>query len=105
VNVGTRWPGVLLALLLVFVGGSARQDVAGSGAGTGLSASVSAVHVLSVPSPDACWALCRTGDWPRPAHVDASPDAGGEAAPEVIASGQGSIRAPPSVRSPVLSNP
>ncbi|MET8764103.1 hypothetical protein [Lentzea sp. NPDC004782] len=90
-----RWSGVLLALLLVFVGGSARQDVADSGAGSGLSASVSAVHVLSVPSPDACWALCRTGEWPPPPHVQALPDVGGEVAPEVVASGRGSIRAPP----------
>ncbi|WP_156212994.1 hypothetical protein [Lentzea aerocolonigenes] len=92
-----RLSGVLLALVLVFVGSSARQDVSDSGAGSGLSASVSAVHVLSVPSPDACWALCACErPLARPDRVSVGVVGGQPLG--TLSSGPGSSRAPPPSR-------
>ncbi|MFS8097237.1 hypothetical protein LFM09_08845 [Lentzea alba] len=86
-----RWPGVLLALLLVLVGSSARHDAVRSD--VGLNVSVSAVHALSVAAPDACFAPSVSGPRPasRAAHVDVPGDVGWEAAE----SGPWSSRAPP----------
>ncbi|MEV6235161.1 hypothetical protein [Lentzea sp. NPDC051838] len=88
-----RVPGFLLALLLVFVGTSARQDVDSSA--SGLNASVSVVHVLSVPSPDACWALCRAGSGPGPSFHRGFAAAVRSPHVEATSSGPRSSRAPP----------
>ncbi|WP_394619916.1 hypothetical protein JNUCC0626_12675 [Lentzea sp. JNUCC 0626] len=89
-----RWPALLLAVLLAFVGTSAR-DTAADQPGSGLNAPVSAVHVHATGAPDACWALVGT-------LIDARPPSARHAASVACAesvdgtsSGQWSSRAPP----------
>ncbi|MEU0877395.1 hypothetical protein ABZ345_02255 [Lentzea sp. NPDC005914] len=95
-----RVPGFLLALLLVLVGTSARQDVTSTTSGSGLSASVSVVHVLTVPSPDACWALCRAGEGSRPSQSRAAGSVSGAFHLDTTTSGPRSSRAPPCADAP-----
>ncbi|GLY47293.1 hypothetical protein [Lentzea sp. NBRC 102530] len=89
-----RWPALLLAVLLAFVGTSAR-DTAADQPGSGIDAPVSAVHVHTTGSPDACWALVgASGDARPPAAPPSAEVACAESVDETSA-GQWSSRAPP----------
>lgn len=94
-----RWPALLLALLLAFVGTSTRHD-AGDRPGSGLNAPVSAVPVQTTASPDACWALPGTTDVPRPPRSRAQAFVAGAASAGGTTSGPRSSRAPPHVADP-----
>ncbi|MET9230330.1 hypothetical protein [Lentzea sp. NPDC003310] len=94
-----RWPALLLALLLAFVGTSSR-DTAADQPGSGLNAPASVMHVHATGSPDACWALVSGGEAPCPPRgrtavvVAAAQSAGG------TPSGHRSSRAPPRAGAP-----
>ncbi|MFD5828174.1 hypothetical protein [Lentzea sp. NPDC060358] len=99
-----RWPALLLALLLAFVGTSAR-DTAADQPGSGLNAPVSAVHVHSTASPDACWALLSAVSDPRPPESQVLVAAMGAVSAEGTTSGHRSSRAPPCAAAPDPQNP
>ncbi|WP_090051740.1 hypothetical protein [Lentzea fradiae] len=89
-----RWPALLLALLLAFVGTSTRHAEADQ-PGTGLNAPVSAVHVHTTSSGDACWAVpCACGGSQPPSSPALAVLASAESA-EGTTSGPWSSRAPP----------
>ncbi|NGY64536.1 hypothetical protein G7043_37055 [Lentzea sp. NEAU-D13] len=94
-----RWPALLLALLLAFVGTSTRHDAADQ-QGSGLNAPVSVVHVASTASPDACWALLSACGGPRPPQVQTASWVRGAVHADATSSAQWSSRAPPSWRAP-----
>lgn len=94
-----RWPALLLALLLAFVGTSTRHDPAGRST-SGLNAPVSVVHVQTTASPDAFWALISVGGGPRPPQVRAISGPRGAVHVEETTSGHWSSRAPPSGSAP-----
>lgn len=89
-----RWPALLLALLLAFVGTSTRHDAAGD-QGSGLNAPVSAVHGQATASPDACWALCGTATGPHPPRQEVHTGALRAVHLDTTFSGPWSSRAPP----------
>ncbi|MDX8147598.1 hypothetical protein SK854_36185 [Lentzea sp. BCCO 10_0061] len=99
-----RWPALLLALLLAFVGTSTRE-VASDQPGSGLNAPVSAVHVQATASPDACWALLGAVTDPCPPQVRARVFVSGALSVEATTSGQWSSRAPPRAVLPALRTP
>ncbi|MFD9704523.1 hypothetical protein [Lentzea sp. NPDC059081] len=98
-----RWPALLLALLLAFVGTSAR-DTAADQPGSGLNAPVSAVHVHTTGSPDACWALVSGASVPRPPCTPALAVVAGAVSVEGTTSGHRSSRAPPFAAAPTPRN-
>ncbi|MFJ5985813.1 hypothetical protein [Lentzea sp. NPDC092896] len=90
-----RWPALLLALLLAFVGTSTRE-VSSDQPGSGLNAPVSAVQVQTTASPDACWALLGAAIEPCPPQVRVRVGVARGVSAEATTSGQWSSRAPPS---------
>ncbi|WP_330276604.1 hypothetical protein OG205_13700 [Lentzea sp. NBC_00516] len=89
-----RWPALLLALLLAFVGTSTRE-VSSDQTGSGLNAPVSAVHVQTTASPDACWALLGAATDPCPPRARSQVIVARAQNFEATTSGQWSSRAPP----------
>ncbi|HEX7304477.1 hypothetical protein [Lentzea sp.] len=94
-----RWPALLLALLLAFVGTSARDNAADQ-PGSGLNAPVSVVHVHTTASPDACWALLSAAGAPRPPDSRVLVAATDAVSAEGSTSGHRSSRAPPFAAAP-----
>ncbi|MCX2948654.1 hypothetical protein [Lentzea sp. NEAU-D7] len=99
-----RWPALLLALLLAFVGTSTR-DTASDRPGSGLNAPVSAVHVQTTASPDACWALPGPASGPRPPQGPAAVVVAAAQHVEGTTSGHRSSRAPPHAAAPGSTHP
>lgn len=99
-----RWSALLLALLLAFVGTSARHDAADQ-QGSGLNAPVSVVHVTSTASPDACWALLSVCGGPRPLRFWSLSLVSGVVEAGATTSGQWQSRAPPLWRAPDSVDP
>ncbi|MDX3658795.1 hypothetical protein PV646_15925 [Streptomyces sp. ID05-26A] len=89
-----RWPALLLALLLAFVGTSTRDTTADQ-PGSGLNAPVSAVHVHTTGSPDACWALAGAATGPRTPRGRAVVVVAAAQSVETATEGHRSSRAPP----------
>lgn len=94
-----RWPALLLALLLAFVGTSTR-DTTADRPGSGLNAPVSAVHVQMTASPDACWALLGPATGPCPPPARAAVVAAAAQNAEAPTAGHRSSRAPPHAAAP-----
>ncbi|MFD4675295.1 hypothetical protein ACFWNN_36590 [Lentzea sp. NPDC058450] len=94
-----RWPALLLALVLAFVGTSAR-DTAADQPGSGLNAPVSAVHVHATGSPDACWALVGVTTGPRPPVARTTAEVACADSAEGTSAGHRSSRAPPFAAAP-----
>ncbi|MGW6443300.1 hypothetical protein [Lentzea sp. NPDC055074] len=94
-----RWPALLLALLLAFVGTSTRDTTADQ-PGSGLNAPVSAVHVHVTGSPDACWALPGAPTGPRPPQGRAAVLVAAAQDAEGTTEGHRSSRAPPRLAAP-----
>ncbi|MFD4637752.1 hypothetical protein ACFWN2_10590 [Lentzea sp. NPDC058436] len=99
-----RWPALLLALLLAFVGSSTR-DTSADQPGSGLNAPVSAVHVHATGSPDACWALPGTATGPCPPPEPAAAVVAAAESFEGTTSGHRSSRAPPHAAAPDSTYP
>lgn len=99
-----RWPALLLALLLAFVGTSTR-DTAADQPGSGLNAPVSAVHVHATGSPDACWALPGAATGPCPPRGRAAVVVAAAQDVEGTAEGHRSSRAPPRLAAPGSTYP
>lgn len=99
-----RWPALLLALLLAFVGTSTR-DTAADQPGSGLNAPVSAVHVHATGSPDTCWALPGTATGPRRPQERAAVVVATAESFETTTSGHRSSRAPPHAAAPDSTYP
>ncbi|USX55112.1 hypothetical protein [Lentzea sp. HUAS12] len=99
-----RWPALLLALLLAFVGTSTR-DTAADQPGSGLNAPVSAVHVHATGSPDAYWALPGAATAPRPPQERAAVVVATAGSFEATTSGHRSSRAPPHAAAPDSTYP
>jgi len=99
-----RWPALLLALLLAFVGTSTRDTTADQ-PGSGLNAPVSAVHVQTTASPDACWALPGSATGSCPPRGRAAVVVAAAQGVEGTTSGHRSSRAPPHAAAPASTHP
>ena len=99
-----RWPALLLALLLAFVGTSTR-DGAADQQGSGLNAPVSAVHVHTTASPDICWALLGAATGPCPPQGRATVVFEAAQSVEGTTAGHRSSRAPPQAVASGYPNP
>ncbi|WP_434443659.1 hypothetical protein [Lentzea sp. E54] len=99
-----RWPALLLALLLAFVGTSTRHAEADQ-PGSGLNAPVSAVHVQTTASPDASWALPGGTTGPRPPRGRAAAVPANADSADGTTTGPWSSRAPPRVAAPGSTYP
>lgn len=99
-----RWPALLLALLLAFVGTSTRDTTADQ-PGSGLNAPVSAVHVHVTGSPDACWALAGAASGPCTPRGRVVVVVVAARNVETATEGHRSSRAPPHTAAPDSAHP